>query len=108
MGRSSAVPCRAVLCCCSVGISSSSRSPFLSVLSVCMCVRVRACVCVYIIIYICLLVCWKIVEVGRELAPEPHLPFVFHCPTAELRCRQLGGGKETRGIGAASVQGERL
>lgn len=56
-----------------------------------MCVRVRACVCVYIyiIIYICLLVCWKIVEVGRELAPEPDFPCVFNCPTAELCCRQM-------------------
>lgn len=33
-------------------------------------------------------VCWKIVEMGRELAPEPDFPFVFNCPTAELRCRQ--------------------
>lgn len=74
-----------------VGISFSSYFPFLSVLFVCMCVRVRACVCVYIyiIIYICLLVCWKIVEVGRELAPEPDFPCVFNCPTAELCCRQM-------------------
>lgn len=79
---------------------------FLSYPCVCACTRLR--VCVYIIIYMCLLVCWKIVEVGGELAPEPDLPVVFHCPTAELRCRQFDGGKETRGMGAGSAQGEGL
>lgn len=69
--------------------------PFLSVLSVCMCLRAR--VCVYIIIYICSFVCWKIVEAGRELAPEPGFPFVFNCPTAELLQTDDFGEERRRG-----------
>lgn len=70
-----------------VGFSFSSYSPF-PFCPICVYVSTRVRVCVYIIIYICLFVCWKIVEVGRELVPEPDFPFVFNCPTAELCCRQ--------------------
>lgn len=58
---------------------------FLSVLSVCMCLRARVCIYIYNNIY--MFVCWKIVEVGRELVPEPDSLLYFTVPLLNF-CRQ--------------------
>lgn len=42
-------------------------------------------------------VCWKVVAVGWELAPEPAFPFVFNCPTAELLQTDNSGGEGEEG-----------
>lgn len=47
-------------------------------------------------------VCWKIVEVGRELVPEPD-SLLYFCPTAELLQTGRCGGKE-RGVSPARVR----